>query len=165
MRSWENHGYYSVHRKRRKISSRILSLKIWLPVFVLVVGLIYFAERGNPAEFYGSTPDYLKYALNFFAIFVSGLTGYRIFERCDINTHSDRGLFGMKLLAAGIGGIGLFLAGFGYLLYFEGWLIGNSLSRDTISLFSIFMGLALILVSGYVVFKFERRSGIIIYNR
>ncbi len=164
MRSWENHGHYSVHRRRRKISSRILSLKLWLPVFILILAVVYFAEKGN-LSLYESTPDFMKYALNIFVLFTSGLIGFRIFEKCDINTRSDRGLFGLKLLSAVIGGIGFSMSVCGYLLYLQGWFIGNSLSRDVISLFAIFTGIAFILVSAYLVFKFERHSGIIIYQR
>ena len=139
-------------------------MRIWLPLFVLVMGIIAFAENGNPPEFYQSIPDFAKDILYVFALWVSILIGYRIFEKCDINTHSDRGLFGMRLLSAGIGAIGIALLVYSYLWSFVGLFFGESLFRDVISLFGVFLGLALLLVSAYLLFKFERRSGIIVYR-
>lgn len=71
----------------------------------------------------------------------------------------------MKLLSAEIGGVNIFLLGLGYLLYFEGLFIGNGLSRDAVSLFAVFTDIAMLTVGGYLVFKFERRSGIVSYQR
>jgi hypothetical protein len=162
--SWKKRRYPYSHQSRRKWHLGIVkSLKLWLPLFFIVLGVIYFAEQGN-SDIYQATPDYVKYALNIFTLVVSGITSYRVFEKCDTNTRSDRGLFGQKLLSAGIGGAGLSLLAFGYLSYFQGLFLGSSLSGDAVTLFAIFLGVALLLVSAYLIFKFERRSGIIVYH-
>lgn len=40
-----------------------------------------------------------------------------------------------------------------------------SLARTTVSAFLIVLSLAFLLISSYLMFKFERRSGVIVYRR
>jgi len=173
--NWKNRRRHHRNRQRKpryptrplshpKPTLGITSLRIWLLLFIVVVGIIAFAENGNPSQFYQSIPDFVKYALYIFALWVSILMGYRVFEKCDINTYSDRGLFKMRLLSAGIGVIGIALVVYSYLWSFVGLFFGASLFRDVVSLFGVFLGIALLLVSAYLLFKFERRAGIIVFR-
>ncbi|MGA3061039.1 MAG: hypothetical protein ABSD92_11815 [Candidatus Bathyarchaeia archaeon] len=151
-------------RPRPKPRLGIQSLRIWLPLFIIVVGIIAFTENGDPSKFYQSVPDFAKYALYIFTLWVSVLIGYRIFDKCDINPRSERSLFAMQLLSAGLGAIGIVLIIYSYLWSFVGLFFGASLFRDIISLFGVFLGFALLVVSAFLLFKFERRSGIIVFH-
>lgn len=144
----------------------LLSLKFWFVVFWVTVGLLFLVERGDPVQFYNTVPDPVRYALYIFASVIAVWSGYRVFEKCDYNPSSDRGLFALKLLSGGI----LILAAF--IFVFSIFLLGGlftepqpSLGRETASVFLIAVSFALIILSAYLMFKFERRSGIIVYKR
>ncbi|MEM3579909.1 MAG: AN1-type zinc finger domain-containing protein [Candidatus Bathyarchaeia archaeon] len=146
------------------------SLKLWFPLFWVIVGVLYLAEGSDPTAFYKGVPDLLKYMLYIFAGGIGGWTGYRIFDKIDVNTTSDRGLFGLKILSGILFVTGVFGLLFG-LFYHIGFLTHPfseptlSLTRTAISTFIIVLSLAFLLMSAYLLFKFERRSGIIVYRR
>jgi len=149
-----------------RLRNLLSSLKFWFVIFWTTVGLLFLVERGNPIQFYHSVPDPVRYALYIFASIIAVWSGYRVFEKCDSNPSSDRGLFALKLLSGAI----LVLAVF--TLVFSIFLLGGlftepqlSLGRETASVFLIVVSFALIILSAYLVFKFERRSGIIVYRR
>lgn len=151
--------------------SRILaSLKLWFPIFWLLVISILFSESSNPTQFYQNTPGFIKYLLYAFAFAVALFSGYRVFQKLDINPSSDRGIFGLKLLSLGImiGSFFLFFLGAYYMWFselfvkYESWRI--SLGREIIGLFFLALSFVLIVVSGYLLFKFQRRAGIIVYR-
>lgn len=152
----------------------LLSLKLWFLVFWAIVGLIFLMESSNSTLFYQSVPDPIKYALYIFASGIAIWSGYRVFEKCDYNPRSDRGIFGLKLLSVGILIVAVFTLIFG-IFFFSGLYAQNqfglfvesplSLSRETVSVFLIVLSFALIILSGYLLFKFERRSGVIVYRR
>jgi hypothetical protein len=155
-----------------KTKKLLRSLKFWLPLFWIVVGFLYFLEGNNPTTFYNSVPEAAKYVFYIFAAGVSGWIGYKIFNRVDSNTTSDRGLFGLKLLAFAFILIGVFLLMLMFGVFYPVGIFTNpfgyptlSLSRIVASVFFSVLGLALILISAYLVFKFERRSGVIVYRR
>lgn len=144
----------------------LLSLKLWFIIFWVTVGLLFLIERGNPVQFYHSVPDPLRYALYVFASIIGVWSGYRVFEKCDYNPRSDRGLFALKLLSGGILVVAVFTMVFS--IFFLGGLFTEpqlSLGRETMSTFLIVLSFVLIITSAYLVFKFERRSGIIVYRR
>jgi hypothetical protein len=144
----------------------LLSLKFWFIIFWATVGLLFLIERGNLVQFYQSVPDPLRYSLYIFASAIGIWTGYRVFEKCDYNPRSDRGLFGLKLLSGGILVVAVFTLVFS--MFFLGGLFTEpqlSLGRETTSVFLIVLSFVLIILSAYLVFKFERRSGVIVYRR
>lgn len=151
----------------------IVSLKIWFPLFWGSVALVFFLEQGNPIQFYESVTEPARYFLYVFAGAVGLRVGYRIFLKCDVSPSSDRGIFGLKLLSFGVLVAAIFALIFGVSLLFMDFLISGSLfmepqaslSREMASAFFIVLSLALIVLSGYLIFKFERRSGIIVYRR
>jgi hypothetical protein len=154
--------------------SLLLSLKLWFVVFWIVVGVIFLMENNNPTQFYQSVPDAIEYVLYAFASVIGIWSGYRVFEKCDYNPRSDRGIFALKLLSVGIFVVAVFTLIFG-IFFLSGLYTQNqfglfveapiSLSRETVSVFLIILSFALIILSGYLLFKFERRSGIIVYRR
>lgn len=153
-----------------KTMKLLKSLKFWLISFWIVVGILYLLEGNNPTSFYNSVPDAVKYAFYILATGISGWIGYRIFEKVDSNVTSDRGVFGLKLLSVAFLMIGVFMLVFGtfYGIGFFTESIFNptmSLARTTVMVFVMTLGLVLMLVSAYLLFKFERRSGIIVYRR
>jgi cation transport ATPase len=144
----------------------LLSLKLWFPVFLVTVFIVLLMEDSNPTKLYQNTPDLVKYGLFIFATVIGIWSGYRVFDKCDYNPHSDRGLFGMKLLAVGIFVLSFFIFVYGFFLY--GFFLiqqQQSLGVDTISIFLIVLSFVLMVTSAYLIFKFQRRSGIIIYSR
>jgi hypothetical protein len=124
-------------------------------------------EGNNSAKFYTNTPDAVKYGLFIFASVMGIWSGYRVFDKCDYNPHSDRGLFGLKLLSGGILGLAIFMLMLGFSLNGNFFFMQaqSSLGRETFSVFLIVLSLVLIVTSAYLIFKFERRSGLIVYRR
>lgn len=154
---------FNVNWRPRKL---LLSLKLWFLVFWAIVGLLFLMERNNPVQFYQIVPDPVRYALYIFAAGIGIWSGYRVFEKCDYNPRSDRGIFALKLLAGGIFAVAVFTLVFG--IFFLGGLFTElqlSLVRETIAAFLIVLSLVLVILSAYLVFKFERKSGIIVYRR
>jgi|YelNatPaOPRAMG01_1025707.scaffolds.fasta_scaffold71488_3 hypothetical protein len=157
----------SIDWKTKKLAT---SLKLWFPLFWFIVGVLYLAEGKDPTSFYNSVPDPIKYMLYIFTAGISGWTGYKIFNKLDYNTSSDRGLFGLKILSGILLMTGVFMLIFG-IFYQTGFFTDSpfkptlSLARATMSIFLIVLSFAFILISAYLLFKFERRSGIIIYRR
>ncbi len=145
------------------------SLRFWLPAFLIIVGFLFLFEGNNPTSFYNSVPDAVKYVFYIFATGISAWIGYRIFEKVDSNATSDRGVFGIKLLSGLFLLMGVFILVFGA-FYGVGFFTSPfnpvlSLARTTVTVFVMVLGFAFILISGYLLFKFERRSGIIVYRR
>lgn len=128
------------------------------------------AEANDPVSFYNSVPEPLRYAIYLLAVGIGIWTAYIIFDKLDVHTTSDRGLFGLKILSGVLFIVGIFLMMFG--LFYQLGLFSNkpfeftpSLTRTATSVFIIVLSFALILTSAYLLFKFERRSGIIVYRR
>ncbi len=153
-----------------KTKRLLKSLMFWLPVFWITVGILFLIEGNNPTSFYNNVPDAIKYVFYIFATGLSAWIGYRIFEKVDSSPTSDRGVYGLKLLSGGFLITGVFMLVFG-LFYDYGFFTDSilnptlSLARATVSVFVVVLGLAFILISAYLIFKFERRSGIIVYRR
>lgn len=143
----------------------LLSLRFWFIVFWVIVGLLFLLEKDNPVQFYHNVPDPIRYVLYIFASVVAVWSGYTVFEKCDYNPISDRGLFALKLLSGGMLFVAIFIAVFS--IFFLGLFTKPQLSlgRETLCTFLIVLSFALIILSAYLVFKFERRSGIIVYRR
>jgi len=148
----------------------LTSFKFWFPMFWIALVFIYLAEGNDPVSFYNSVPEPLKYAIYLFAVGIGVWTGYIIFDKLDIHTTSDRGLFGLKILSGVLFMFGIFLMMFG--LFYQFGLFSSkpfeftpSLTRTAMSVFIIVLSFALMLTSAYLLFKFERRSGIIVYRR
>lgn len=166
----------TIGRKRftsRKFKDILKSVKVWLPVFWLTIGLLFFMEKDNPNQFHQGVSEPIKYVLYAFASAVGLWSGYEIFKKCDYSPSSDRGIFGLRLLSGGVLVAAIFILMFGIFLMYENFfLFGGlfmepqiSLARETASFFFIVLSLALIVLSGYLIFKFERRSGVIVYRR
>lgn len=160
---------YNKRQFRLNIDWRIIkSLKFWFPAFCVLVGILFLFDGNNPTAFYKSVPDSVKYILYIFATGIAGWIGYRIFGKVDSNASSDRGVFGIKLLA------GLFLIAAVFMFVFGGlYGIGFfdsptnpqlSLAKTTIMVFLFALAFAFIMINGYLLYKFERRSGTIIYR-
>jgi len=149
-----------------KSRSLLLSLKLWFPIFWIIVGLLLVIEGGNPTQFYQSVPDVAKYVLYIFASIIAVWSGYRVFDKCDYNPSSDRGLFALKLLSGAVLMIGVVILVFSIFLV-SGLFTGFQLSlvREIVSVYLIVLSFVIIITSAYLVFKFERRSGIIVYRR
>jgi hypothetical protein len=154
-------------RRNWRLRKLLLSLKLWFLVFCAVVVVVAIMERGNTLQFYLNTPDSVKYALYLFASGVGILAGYKVFDRCDYNPRSDRGLFSLKLLSGGIFIASIFIIGFAFdLLLFTGLSaqVQSILSDQMISAFLIALAFTLLVTSSYLLFKFQRRSGVIVYR-
>jgi hypothetical protein len=151
----------------------LLSLKLWFLVFWAIAGLLFLMERNNPTQFYQSVPDPIRYTLYIFASGIGIWSGYRVFEKCDYNPRSDRGIFALRLLAGGIFFVAILSLLFSIFLLggFSTFLFGGftepqwSLGREAASIFLLVLSFTLIILSAYLVFKFERKSGIIVYRR
>ena len=153
-----------------KTKNLLRSLKLWFIAFWITVGLLYLLEGNNPTSFYNSVPEAVKFVFYIFATGISGWIGYRIFERFDTHPTSDRGVFGLKILSGLLLLAGVFMLVFGafFGMGFFTTSIFNpilSIGRTTVMVFVMVLGMALMLVSAYLLFKFERRSGIIVYSR
>jgi hypothetical protein len=165
---------FDINWRPRRPKKLFLSLKLWFPIFWVFVGLLFLMERNNPVQFYQSVPDPIRYVLYVFASSIGIWSGYRVFEKCDYNPRSDRGIFALKLLSGGIFVLAVFTLVFS--VFFLSGLFTQSqsslfiepqvsLSIEMISVFLIVLSFALIILSAYLLFKFERRSGIIVYRR
>lgn len=146
----------------------MLSLRIWFLFFWIVVGFLYLAERSNPTMFYQSVPEIARYILYAFAVGVAIWTGYEVFKKCDYSSSSDRGIFGLKLLSFGVMIVAVLMFTFGFLILgvFSLFLKQDpSIVREMAATFLITLSSALLITSGYLIFKFERKSGIIVYRR
>jgi hypothetical protein len=149
-----------------KSRNLLLSLKLWLPFFLIVVVLLSLMERDNPAMFYRSIPESVKYVFYIFASIIGVWSGYRVFDKCDYSPSSERGIFALRLLSGALLLAGIFILVFG--IFLAGGLFTRfqlSLARETTSAFLIVLSFVVIITSAYLVFKFERRSGIIVYRR
>jgi hypothetical protein len=154
-------------RRNWRLRKLLSSLKLWFLVFCAVVAVVAIMERGNTLQFYLNTPDSVKYPLYLFASGVGILAGYKVFDRCDYNPRSDRGLFGLKLLSGGIFIASIFIIGFAFdLLFFTALStqVQSILSDQMISAFLIALAFTLLVTSSYLLFKFQRRSGVIVYR-
>jgi hypothetical protein len=146
----------------------ILSLRTWFLFFWIVVGFLYLAERSNPNAFYQSVPEIARYILYAFTIGVAIWTGYEVFKKFDYSPSSDKGIFGLKLLSFGVMIVAVLMFTFGFLILgiFSLFLKqDSSIVREMAATFLITLSLALLITSGYLIFKFERKSGIIVYRR
>ena len=161
---------FNINWRQRKL---VLSLKLWFLVFWAIVGLLFLMESNNPTQFYQRVPDPVRYFLYIFASGIGIWSGYRVFEKCDYNPRSDRGIFALKLLSIGIFIVAILTFIFG-IFFLSGlftqtqsglFIAQVSLSRETVSIFLIVLSFVLMILSGYLLFKFERRSGIIVYRR
>lgn len=150
--------------------SKITSLKFWFPVFCLVVIFISYIESGNPVQFYQTISEPVKYLLYVFASMIGLLSGYKVFKKCDVTPSSESGIFGLKLLSLGVMVGAFFLLLFGiYWFMFAGLFMPThmriSLAREITGVFFIVFSFVLIVLSGYLLLKFQRRAGIIVYRR
>jgi hypothetical protein len=101
------------------------------------------------------------------------LLHYKIFQKCDYSPSSYKGIFGLILLSGGFMIITIFTLYVGISLLIQGVLALRSLfmgfqvnlAKEITAIFLIVLSLVLIVLSGYLVFKFERGSGIIVYYR
>lgn len=145
------------------------SLKFWFVVFWANVGVLYLLEGNNPTSFYNSIPEAVKYVFYIFAAGISGWIGYWLFEKLDSSHTSDRGVFALRIKSGILTLIGLFLVVYSVIvsigIYGPFLSFTLSIGRTTISVFFGVLGLAFLMVGGYLMFKFERRSGIIVYRR
>jgi len=102
-----------------------------------------------------------------FAGFIGLRCGYEVFKRLDYEPRTERGIFGLKLLSAGVSlasFLGLF---FTFYSMISGLFIKPelSLARETFTVFLCIFSLVLMVLAGYLFFKFQRRSGVIVYVR
>ncbi|MGB9960245.1 MAG: AN1-type zinc finger domain-containing protein [Candidatus Bathyarchaeales archaeon] len=158
-----------LHFKTLKQKKFLASFTFWFPMFWATLGFIYMVEANDPVPFYNNVPEPLRYAIYLFAVGIGGWTGYKIFDKLDIHTTSDRGLFGLNILSGVLFIFGIFLMVFG--LFYQTGLFSNkpfeftpSLARTATSVFIIVFSFALLITSAYLLFKFKRRSGIIVYR-
>lgn len=157
----------------KKSLNNLKSLKIWFPVFWLIVVILFFMGRDNSVQFYRSVSEPMKYGLYIFASVIGLWFGYKIFQKCDYSPSSDRGIFGLRLLSVGIFIGAIFVLFVGISLVYESFFpFGNffmepqiNLAKETTAIFFIVLSLVLIILSAYLIFKFERRSGVIVYRR
>ena len=145
----------------------LTSLKIWFPIFLITTGCVYVLESENPVQFYESVSIEIKYFLYAFAGFIGLWCGYEVFKRLDYEPRTERGIFGLKLLSAGVSlasFLGLF---FTFYLMISGLFMKPelSLARETFTVFLCIFSLVLMVLAGYLFFKFQRRSGVIVYVR
>jgi len=143
-----------------------LSLKFWFPIFLISVFLLSYMESSNPTEFYHNTSDLVRYLLYVFAGVVGLWSGYAIFKKCDYEPRTEKGIFGLKLLSSGILVVSIFTLVFAFFVMVFGLLIKQeiSLSREILFVFLFVLSLVLSVLSSYLLFKFQRRSGIIVYR-
>jgi len=132
---------------------KITSLKLWFPVFWLITFLLQ--DQPIPIE--------LQNLLFIFASFVGLLTGYRIFQRLDYDPTSDRGIFGLKLLSGGVTIMGFFAFILSFSAIFAGG-VTRFFGMILIGIFFMVLGLSLMVLSAYLLFKYQRRAGIIIFR-
>lgn len=185
--SVEEGKFYFIKRREKKYSrpkglsgltrlrprKLLASLIIWLPVFWVSVGAFFILEKGNPVDYYQSVSNPAKYFLYAFASVIGLWSGYEIFKKCDYNPSSDSSIFALKLLSAGVFVAATFILLFGiYLMsgtvafvYGLSTEVQISLAREITSIFLMVFSLVLLVLSTYLMFKFERRSGIIVYRR
>ncbi len=127
----------------------------------------------NPVAFYQSVSELIRYPLYVFAAVIGLCSGYKVFLECDINPTSDRGIFGLRLLSFGVLVTSIFILILGVSLWFVDFLISGSmfiepqpsLAREMSSAYFIVLAFVLIVLSGYLIFKFERKSGITVYRK
>jgi len=145
------HSFLKKREKRKMI--KITSLKLWFPVFWILTILLYRQP----------IPTLLENLLFLFAIMVGLLTGYRIYQKLDYNPTSDSGIFGLKLLSGGVSIAG-FLAFFisFFMILFGG--VKQYLGDILMGIFFAVLGFSLMVLSAYLLFKYKRRAGIIIFR-
>lgn len=166
-------GRYRRHRQNRskrfgspswRLKKIFKSLKFWLPVFFAIYFVILFLEAPSPVTFYTSVPFTIKVVLYLFAAFVALLTGYRIFRKLDYEPRTDAGIFGMMLLSGGIFIASFLLLFYGFSIMFAATLLfKHSLSAELLTAYLITLSATLLLLSSYLLFKFMRRAGAIIF--
>ena len=173
----KNRQFKSSHRNDSKISriigtskprNLLLSLKIWFPIFIASIGGLYLAEGKSPTAFYQSFPELARYGLQAFAVVIAMWTGYETFKKCDVRVSSDRGIFGLRLLSAAIAGLAFFLLFMGFTIlgiFSFRYYLDKSVLREVTSTFLFVLSLVLLITSAYLTFKFERKSGVIVYSR
>lgn len=142
------------------------SLKFWLPIFFIIYFVTLFLEAPSPTAFYVSVPLAVRIILYSFAFYVALLTGYRIFRKLDYEPKTDAGIYGLMLLSGGIFIASLLFLMFGISTIFAAALLfKHSLSAELLTAYSVTLSATLLLLSGYLSFKFMRRAGTIIFVR
>jgi len=145
----------------------LISLKVWFPIFLLLIVSLSLLESSDPVHFYHKVPSEFRYFLYVFAGFIGLWCGYKIFDKCDYEPSSDRGIFGLRLLSTAVLIASILILVFACILIMSGAFIKPevSLARETFCVFLFTLSVILMVLSSYLLFKFQRRSGIIVYRR
>jgi len=161
-------GTYDVdYRSKWRPRRLLLSLTFWFPVFWLIVASVYLSELANPIHFYQSISAPFRYVLYALALIIGVWSGWKVFKKCDYSPSSDRGIFGLKLLSASIFAVAIVTLFCVFALNLGAFFASPepSMTRETSSWFLIGLSATLMILAGYLQFKFERRSGVIVYRR
>jgi len=96
---------------------------------------------------------------------------YKLFIRASrISAHSDLRIFGLKLLSglAVLAGSFLITIPVMWPLFFLGtplWALSNDPLLIGLEIFMVVLGFGLVLLGGFIYFKYMRRAGIIVFPR
>jgi len=146
----------------KSVSRRYERMRVRLPK-VMIVGLLFvfilFFE-------YLFMKTYFDTTLYVFVVFVASYLTYSLFILSSkIRVSSDLRLFGLRILAGltFVAGV-LFVAGvfMEYVMSYEQW--NNQLYIGALLFFGT-LGLGLIFLASYLMFRFMRKSGVIVYPR
>ncbi|MFZ7138179.1 MAG: AN1-type zinc finger domain-containing protein [archaeon] len=155
--------YYRKHNRRINVRINFKSFKIWAIVYLLaLVGFSYFESTII-------TTSYFQIIYNIMVIFTIAVAVWsiiKLIKKCDYSVHSSLGIFGLKILSGVMIGVGFVLI---YFIVFAGFMAiiyaTNTATFDLLSLFFSIFSFGLLLAGAYLMFRFQRKSGIIVYNR
>lgn len=150
--------------KSRKPLVLVTSFKAWSIIFLVTLGIVLAFEY-NDANFYHHVSDYVRYLLFAFSSVMAIWNIYKIFRKferyqpkTDLQIWILRILSGLVLIAAFI------VLVIGYLFIFTSTVIVQSVSFSMMGIFLVTFAFLLIPLSSYLLFKFKRKAGIIIFR-
>ena len=110
--------------------------------------------------------DFIHGLMYIFTGIMAVWSGYKVLRKCDYRARSTLGIFGFRVLSVFMFVGAVVLLFFAFVIGLSAiFVTGNKLFYDLVSAYLIVFSIALMVVSAYLLFKFEIKSGIIIYHK
>ena len=160
----EKHNCRKYHPKvRKRFRIKVNPFPICFIAFWLLVGFYSYFEKDITQLAYFDFIHGLMYILTgIMAVW----SGYKVLRKCDYRARSTLGIFGFRLLSVFMLVGAIVLLFFAFVIGLSAiFVTGNKLLCDLVSAYLIVFSMVLLVVSTYLIFKFEIKSGVIIYHR
>jgi len=151
-------------RTRNSTKIRLLSLKIWLPLFFIITALLYIM-----ADYYltlnDAMPYFVKIMIYLFGATINIPIGYYILNKTShINPQTNKNRYSLTIITVLIAITGFITAGYALMSYYLfkinpvfGYFLNKMLLHEFLYIFGTSLSTTLGLIGTYLAFKFQNK--------